>query len=134
VLEPVPQVQELRAVAAQLAGQLGGGGALGEAAEDQDQLAGAAAEAVQGRAGEGVEDPAAVAAAEVGDRGATAGVDAEAIVSMAPRAGQSVGVQPSQELGVAGGFVHQVDDREVHGGLRGGEVGATGISRAGTRP
>ena len=40
VLEPVPQVQEFRAVAAQLAGQLGGGDALGEAADDQDQSRG----------------------------------------------------------------------------------------------
>src|SRR5262249_13047403 len=38
ILEPVPQVQQLRAVAAQLAGQLGGGDTLGETAEDQDQF------------------------------------------------------------------------------------------------
>jgi hypothetical protein len=36
ILELVPQVQEFRAVAAQLAAQLGGGNALGESADDQD--------------------------------------------------------------------------------------------------
>ena len=35
--------------------------------------------------------------------------------SMAARAGQPVGVQPVDELGVAGLLVHQVGDREVHG-------------------
>ena len=68
ILEPVPQVQEFRAVAAQLAGQLGGGDALGEAADDQDQFPGPALDAVQGRAGNGVEDAVAVAAAEVEHR------------------------------------------------------------------
>src|ERR1700733_3233071 len=46
ILEPVPQVQQLRAVASQLAGQLGGRDALGEAPDDQDQFAGPAFGAV----------------------------------------------------------------------------------------
>ena len=112
------QVQKLRAVAAQLAGQLGGRDPLGEAAEDQDQFAGPAPEAVPGRAGEGVEDSAAVAAAEVQDRVAAPTVDDQAIVVMAAGAGQAVGVQPVDEPGVAGGLVHQVRDGEVHGRLR----------------
>jgi hypothetical protein len=92
VLESVSQVQELRAVAAQFAGQLRGGDALSEAAGDRDQFAGPAPDAVQGRAGEGIEDPAAVAAAEVQHRVAAATVDHHAVVSMAARAGQAVGV------------------------------------------
>jgi hypothetical protein len=123
ILEPVPQSQQLGAVAAQFAGQLGGGDPLGETAEDQDQLAGSALGAVQGRGGEGVEDATAVAAAEVQDRGAAAAMDGHAIVSMATRAGHAVGVQPGDELVIARLFIHQVDDREVHGGLR------TGVSR-----
>jgi hypothetical protein len=122
VLEPVPQVQEFRAVAVQLAGQLGGGDPLGEAADDQDQFAGPALGAVQGRAGEGVEDPMAVAAAEVQDRVAAATVDGHAIVSMAAGAGQAVGMQPIDELGIACLFIHEVDDREIHGGLRMGAI------------
>jgi hypothetical protein len=88
----VPQSQQLGAVAVQFAGQLGGGDPLGEAAEDQDQLAGSALGAVQGRAGERVEDATAVAAAEVQDRGAAAAMDGHAVVSMAARAGHAVGV------------------------------------------
>src|SRR5215467_5666705 len=42
VLETVPQVEQRRAVAAQLTGQLGGGDPLGEAAGDQDQFPGPA--------------------------------------------------------------------------------------------
>jgi hypothetical protein len=38
----VPQVQQVRVVAAQLAGQLGRGDAPGEAADDEDRLAGPA--------------------------------------------------------------------------------------------
>lgn len=123
VLEPVPQVQELRAVAAQLAGQLGGGDALGEAADDQDQFMGPAPVAVQGRAGEDIEDAVAVAAAEVEDRFAAPAMDDQAIVLMATGAGHAVGVQPADEPVIARLFIHQVDDREVHGSLRVGEMG-----------
>jgi hypothetical protein len=120
MLEPVPQVQEFRAVAVQLAGQLGGGDALGEATDDQDQLPGPALGAVQGRAGKGVEDPVAVAAPEVQHRVAATTVDDQAIVLMAAGAGQAIGVQPLDELGVARLFIHQVGDREIHGGLQAG--------------
>jgi len=118
----VPQVQEFRAIAAQLAGQLGGGDALGEATDNQDQFAWPALDAAQGRAGEGVEDPMTVAAAEVQDRVAAPTVDGHAIVAMAAGAGQAVGMQPIDELGIARRFIHQVGDREVHGGLRMGAM------------
>jgi hypothetical protein len=117
ILEAVPQVQQLRAVAAQLAGQLGGRDTLGETAEDQDQFPGPALDAAQGRAGEGVEDPVAMAAAEVQDRVAAPTVDDEAVVAMAAGAGQAVGVQPVDELGRARLFIYQIIDREIHGGL-----------------
>jgi hypothetical protein len=135
VLESVPQVQQLGAVAIQLARQLGGGDALGEATDDQYQLAGPPLDAMQGRAGEGVEDPLAVAAAEVQDRVAAAPVDAHPVVSMAARAGEAVGMQPLYELLVAGPLVHQVGDREIHGRLRGGDDGdqvVTRVSPSGT--
>jgi hypothetical protein len=114
----VPEVQEFRTVAAQLAGQLGGGDALGEAADDQDQLAGPALGAVQGRAGEDVEDPMAVATAKVQHRIAASPMDDPAVRLMAARASHPVGVQPVDELGIARLFIHQVNDRKVHGGLR----------------
>jgi hypothetical protein len=121
ILESVPQVQQLGAVATQLTRQLGGGDALGKAADDQYQLAGPPLEAMQGRAGEGVEDPLAVAAAEVQDRVAAAPVDDHPVVSMAARAGEAVGMEPLYELLVTGALVHQVGDREIHGRLRVGD-------------
>jgi hypothetical protein len=122
-LEPVSQPQELRPIAAQLAGQLGGGHALGEPADDQDQLAGPPLGAVQGRPGEGVEDPLAVAAAEVQDRVAAAAMDDHAIRGVTARASEPLGVEPADEAVVAGLLVHQIDDREVHGCLRTGTMG-----------
>jgi hypothetical protein len=116
----VPQVQELRAVAVQLAGQSGGGDALGEAADDQDDFPRPALDAVQGGAGEGVEDAVAMAAAEVQDRVAATAVDDHAIVSMAAGAGHAVGVQPADEPVIARMFIHQVGDRKVHDGLGSG--------------
>jgi hypothetical protein len=123
VLESVPQVQQLGAVAIQLPRQLGGGDALGKTADDQYQLAGPPLEAMQSSAGEGVEDPLAVAATEVQDRVAAAPVDDHPVVSLATRAGETVGMQPLYELLVAGALVHQVDDREIHGRLRVGDDG-----------
>jgi hypothetical protein len=117
-LEPVSQPQQLRAIAAQLAGQLGGGHALGEAAEDQDQLPGPPLGAVQGRPREGVEDPLAVPAAEVQDRVTATAVDDHAIRGATARASEPIGVQPADEAFVAGLLVHQIGDREVHGCLR----------------
>jgi hypothetical protein len=114
-LEPVSQPQQLRAIAAQLAGQLGGGHALGEPAEDQDQLPGPPLGAVQGRAREGVEDPLAVPAAEVQDRVAAAAVDDHAVRGVAARACEALGVQPFDQPVVASLLVHQIGDREVHG-------------------
>jgi hypothetical protein len=51
VLESTSQVRQFRAVAADFAGQWGGGDALGDAAKDQDQFAGPPLGAVQGRTG-----------------------------------------------------------------------------------
>src|SRR5262245_4271655 len=114
VLEPVPQLEQVLAVAAQLAGHPGRRLGLGDAAEDQQQLRRRPADAPQGRAGEGVEDAAAAAALEVDHRVAMAAVDAEAVGGPAPRAGQAVGVQQLDEPLVAGVLVHQVDQGEVH--------------------
>ncbi len=46
VLQAMSQVQEFRAVAVQLAGQLGGRDTLGDPTDDQDQFAGPAPDAV----------------------------------------------------------------------------------------
>src|SRR3954451_12529340 len=127
--EPVSQPQQLRPIAAQLAGQLGGGHALGEPAEDQDPLPGPPLGAVQGRPGEDVEDAAAMAAAEVEDRVAAAAVDGHAIRGVAARAGEAVGVQPADEAVIAGLLIHQVGDREVHGCLRTGTMGVWGSTK-----
>ena len=95
---------------------------MGEAADDPDPFPGQAPAAVQGCAGEGVEDPVAVAAAEVQHRVAAPTVDDQAIALMAAGAGQAGGMQPLDELGIARLFIHQVGDREIHGGLRMGAI------------
>src|SRR3954469_7666849 len=118
VLQPVSQVQQPRAVALQLTGELRGGDPLGDPADDQDQFDGPPLDSVEGRAGEGIEHPLAMAAAVVQDRGASAAVDGHAVALMAPRAGEPVGVQPRDQLDVTGALVHQVGDREVHGRLQ----------------
>src|SRR5262249_61026455 len=106
----------------QLGGRLGGGGPLGEPAEDQQDLRGAAVGALPGRAGEQVEDPAAAPAPVVDDRGAVAAaVDGGAVATAAAAgASQAAGVEQVQEPLVAGRFVHQVEEREVHGAASGG--------------
>jgi hypothetical protein len=70
---------------------LGGGDALGEAAEDQHDFGESAMRPLRRGAGEGIEDPAAAEAAVVEHRGAMAAVDAEAIGGLAARAGQADG-------------------------------------------
>jgi hypothetical protein len=116
LLEPMPQVQQVHPVAAQLAGELRRRHALGDAAEDQDDLGRPPLQTLEGRPGPGVEDAAAVAALVIHDGVAMAAVDPEAVGGAAARAGQAAGVEHGDELGVAGALVHQVGEREVHGG------------------
>jgi hypothetical protein len=118
----VPQLQQMPPAGLQLAGQLGGGRALGEAAEDQEDPRRGAMGPLPGGAGEQVEDPAAVAAAVVDHRGAVAAAVDGVPIGPASTAGasQALGVEQVQELLIAGHFVHQVEDREVHGAASGG--------------
>jgi hypothetical protein len=123
-LQAVPEVQQLRAIAVQLAGQLGRRDALGDPSHDQDQPARPSLGAMQGGLGEGVEDPLAMAAAALVEyRGAVATVDDHAALPVAARAAQPPGVQPLDELGVAGTLVHKLSDRQVHGRLLTGKTG-----------
>ena len=115
---------QVRAITAEFTGQLSGGDALGDPAEDEDQLRGAAVGAPRGRAGEGVEDAAAVAAAVIEHRCPMAAMDGDPVGLMATRAGQPAGVEGLQELGVVGVLVHHLGDREVQGRLRMGDVSA----------
>src|SRR4051794_38146434 len=82
------------------------------------ELGGSPLGAPQGRSGEGVEHPGAGRAAIVEVRGTVTAVDLQAIACTAPGTGQAVGVEPDEELDVAGVFVHQLGDGEVHGRLR----------------
>jgi hypothetical protein len=63
---------------------------------------------VQRGVGEGVEDPVAVAAAEVQDRWTAAAMDSHTVALVTARAGESVGVQPLDEYGVAGVLIQQL--------------------------
>src|SRR5436305_3588545 len=94
VLEPVPQVQQLRAVAFQLTGEPGGGDTLCDPADDQDQLDWPPLDAAEGRVREGVEHPPAVAATVDQARRPPAAVDGHTVALMAPRAAAPVGAQP----------------------------------------
>jgi hypothetical protein len=118
----VPQVQQLRTVAFQLTSELGGGNPLGNPADDQDKFDGPPLDSVEGRVGEGVEHPFAMAASVVQDRGASASVDGHAVRLMTTWASEPVRMQPLDQLGVTGILVHQVGDREVHGRLQGGTI------------
>ncbi len=68
VLEPMPEVVQLRAVTLEFAGQLGRRNSLGNPTHDQDQLTGPPLGAVQSGLGEGVEDPPAMATAVIEHR------------------------------------------------------------------
>ena len=74
LLEAVAEREQFGAAAPQLAGELGGGDALGDAAEDQDQLDRPPLGRLECRAGEGVEDAAAGGASIDQDRGTVAAV------------------------------------------------------------
>jgi hypothetical protein len=113
-LEAVPQLEQVLAIANQLAGHLGRRRRLDDAADDQEQLGRRPTDALQGRAGEGVEHAAAATALVVQDRVPMAAVDAHAIAGTAAGAGQAFGMQQGEELLVAGPLVHQVDQGEVH--------------------
>ena len=107
--------QQLGAAALELAGELSGGDALADAAEDQDQLDRPPLGPLERRAGESVEDPVAGDAAIHQDRGAVAAMDLEAFAFAAVGTGQAIGMEQADEELVAGGLVHQLGDREVHG-------------------
>lgn len=117
-LEAVPQLQQVLAVPLQLAGQPRRGLALGDPAEDQEDLGGPSVGLVEGRAGEGVEYPAAGATAVVEDRRAVPPVDLEVVAAPAPRAGEALGMEGLNEFLIAGVLVQELDDREVHELLR----------------
>jgi hypothetical protein len=112
VLEAVPQLEQVPAATAQLAGQPGGRRALSDAADDQDQFAGAALGALQGRGGPGVKD-APAGAAVVEDRRAVCAVDRQ-VAAAAVGAAQPFGVEGVDEEVVAGLLVEQVEQGEVH--------------------
>src|SRR5262249_52659155 len=121
-LQGVPAGQQVRPAGPQLAGQLRRGGPLGEAAKDQEDPRRGAMGPLPGGGGVQVEDPPAVAAAVVDDRGGGAvAMDGVAVAPAAAGAGQSVGMEQVQQPLIAGGLVHQVEDREVHGVASGGD-------------
>jgi hypothetical protein len=108
--------EQLDPVAAQLAGQTRGARALGEAAENQHQLHRPALRPLQRRAGVRVEDAAATPATILPQRVAILAMDSHPIDSAARGVFQSRRMQPPHQLVVARLRVHQVGDREIHGG------------------
>src|SRR5262249_2369855 len=118
VLQAVAQLQQVPAAAPQLSGQLGGRRPLGDAADDQNQLAGAALRALQGRAGPGVED-APAGAPVVQDGVAMSPMDGQ-VATATGRAAQAPRMEGLDQEVVAGLRVQQVVQGEVHGGASAG--------------
>jgi hypothetical protein len=111
------ELEQLGTAAAQLAGELGGGDALGDAAEDQDQLDRPSLGPLEDGPGEGGRDAAAGGTAIGQDRGAVATMDLEVLSAATVGAGQAVGMEEPDEEFIAGRLVHQLADREIHGRL-----------------
>jgi hypothetical protein len=116
-LEPVSELEQLGPAAPQLSGELGGGDALSDAAEDQDQFDRPPLGPLEDGPGEGGGDAAAGRAAIGQDRGAVAAMDLQVVAVAAVGTGQAVGMEQTDEEFIAGRLVHQVADREVHGCL-----------------
>jgi hypothetical protein len=117
LLEAMSEFEQLRPAAPQLAGELGGGDALGDAAEDQDQLDRPSLGPLEGGLGEGGGDAATGGTAIGQDRGAVATMDLEVLSAATMGAGQAVGMEEPDEEFIAGRLVHQLADREIHGRL-----------------
>jgi hypothetical protein len=114
-LDLMPQAEQVLAADAELAGELGGGHPLGDAAEDQEDLGGAEMGALPGGISEHIEDPATALAAIIDDRGVgTTAVDIEAVSGAASGTGVAIGMEQIEELLAAAFRVHEIGDREVH--------------------
>jgi hypothetical protein len=116
LLEAVPQLQQVLAVAAQLAGHLRRGPSRRDAVEDEHDLGGAAVRPLQDGPGPGVEDPAAVAAPVVQDRLPVTVMDPQVLPKTARGTGPPIGVEQLDELAVAGVLIQIGDQGEIHGG------------------
>jgi hypothetical protein len=115
-LDLVSQDQEVLARDPDLAGELRGGGPLGEAAEDQEDLRGAEVSPLPLCSREHIEHAPTFLAAVVDDRGVgVTSVDVEPLAGATPGASGPLGVKQVEELLATTLLVHQVDDREVHG-------------------
>ena len=95
-------------VEVQLASQFSGAHSLGDAAQDQDDRAGAVVNALQSRTGEGVEDPATRAAPIIHNRRTAAAMNPKMVGAVAVRAGHPLGVRPGERLGITGVFIRQI--------------------------
>jgi hypothetical protein len=115
-LDPVPQLQEVLAADPDLAGELGGGSPLGDAAEDQEDLDRAELCPLPMCSCEHIEHASTSLAAVVDDRGVgVTAVDVEPLAGAAPGAREPLGVEQVEEFPATRLLVHQIDDREVHG-------------------
>jgi hypothetical protein len=90
---------------------------LGDATEDQEDLGRAEVRPLPGCSCEHIKHATAPLATVVNDRGVgMTAVDIEPLPGPAPRAHEPLGVEQVEELLAATFLVHQVQDREVHGG------------------
>jgi hypothetical protein len=115
ILELVEKPQEFEPVALQLAGQPRRRDALGEAADDQDELHRPPLRPLQRRAGVRVEDAVAPPATVIPRRVQHLAMNSYAIIPTALRAFQACQVQSMHEPLITRPRVHQFGDRKVHG-------------------
>src|SRR5208337_3171278 len=114
VLHAMAQVQEVSPAASELPRQLGGGRPLREPAQDQNDLRWPPMGTLEDGPGPGVEDPAALGAAIIKDGLTEVTMGVESLGGVAARAAQPRGVEQIEEELVAGIFIHEILDREIH--------------------
>ena len=122
VLEPGPQVQEHRAVAAQLAGQMNGGAPWAKPRTIRTRSRGRRLTPCRAEPVKALKTRGQWPQRKSSTGLAAPPVDDAAIVLMAAGADQAVGMPPVDRLGKARLYIHPVSDREIPGGLRTGAM------------
>jgi hypothetical protein len=113
-LQTPPHGQKFHAIHLQFSGQLGGGNALSDAAQDQPDLRRGTPCLVQHGSCPGIENAVTVPALIIHNRSPMPPMDTQTVVDLATRTSQPVGVQQLDQLGVAGTVIHNIEKGEIH--------------------
>jgi hypothetical protein len=113
-LKFMSKIQEMPSATGEFPSQLGGGHPLGKAAQDEDHLRGPPVGPLEEGARPGIEDPAAVSAAIIEDGFTIKVLDAKPVSGLTAGAVQALGMKEVEKELIAGIFIHQVVDGEIH--------------------